>query len=175
MFDKLFDFLISILKFFQFLDVVDAYQAGVVLRFGKFHREVGPGLVWLLPFFIDKLVWDNVVIEPLSIGPQSLTTKDGKSVVISPIVYFRIVEPRVFLLDVEGRNVIVKTTTCSVTSLYVRKHTWAELQELDIENDLAILVRRKAKKFGVGIEEIGLEDFAECPSIRLIQPVPLGR
>jgi regulator of protease activity HflC (stomatin/prohibitin superfamily) len=171
MLEKLLDFLFSILRAFQFLSVVDIYQRGVVLRLGNPSRDVGPGLVWLIPFYVDRLLVENIILEALPVGPQSLTTKDRKSIVLSTIVSFTIEDVRKFLLEVEGRNEFIEDSLYGVQSGFIMSRTLEELCGLDMENELTKLARRRAKEWGVRIVRVQIADFSESRSIRLIQPI----
>jgi regulator of protease activity HflC (stomatin/prohibitin superfamily) len=169
--ERLFDFFISVLRFFQFLAIVDAYQKGVVLRFGKCQREVGPGLIWLWPFFIDRLLSENVVLETLPVGPQSLTTKDGKSIVLGTVVSFTVEDVKKFLLEVEGRNEFLEDSLYGIQSKLVMGRTWEDLYNADIEKELTREARKRAKEWGVNILRVQVSDFSQSRSIRLIQPI----
>lgn len=173
MFDKLIDIILQFLRLFQFWVVVNAYAAGVRQRLGKFHAVLGPGFHWMLPFNVDRLIWDSVVTETLRVKPQSLTTKDGVAVTVSSVVTFRIEDIKIFLLDVEGRNAVIEDSTYGATSNFIMKRTWQELNEItDIGHELAKDVRRQAKRYGVAVDQVQVVDFARCRSLRLIQSVP---
>jgi regulator of protease activity HflC (stomatin/prohibitin superfamily) len=169
MFDKLIDLIITFAKLFQFWRVLSPYQAGVRIRLGKYHSTLGPGWHWFAPFNIDSLIEDSVVTETIEIRPQSLTTKDGKQIVLSSVVTCHIEDVKTFLLDVEGRNAALKDATCGVISDFIMKRTWAELNDIqDIGNELAKAVRRKAKMYGVNVHTVQLADFTITRSFRLI-------
>lgn len=171
MLDKLIEFILSILKIFQFFDVVYVWQRGLVLRLGKFHREVGPGLVWLLPCYIDQLQVENVVMETLPVGPQSLMTKDRKNLVFGTVVSFSIEDTKKFLLEVEGRNEFIQDSTYGIQAKFIMDRTLEELLNCDLENEISKIVRRRAKDWGVAINRVQISDFSLSRSIRLIQPI----
>lgn len=169
MFDKLIDFLISIIKIFQFTMVVHAWQKGIRLRLGKFQAILHPGLHFYFPFWIDKILTENVATETMRVKPQSVTTKDGKSVVVSAVVTFRIEDIRTFLLDVEGRNNVVEDCTYGPIANYVMKRDWPELCALEsLDNEFTKVVRRQAKKYGVDVLSVQIIDFVQCRPLHLI-------
>lgn len=90
MLDRLLEFLLQGLQLFQPFVVLRAYERGVVLRLGRFHREIGQGFHWLIPLRVEEVQATNIVLETMNVGPQSLTTADGVSIVISVVVSFRI-------------------------------------------------------------------------------------
>jgi len=175
MFDKLVDLLVQCIKIFQFTIVVHAWEYGVRLRLGKFHAVLSPGLHFYFPFWLDKVLIENVVTETRKVRPQSLTTKDGKAVVISAVVTFRIKDVRTFLLDIEGRNNVVEDCTYGPIANFIMKRQWDELVAMDsLDNELTKVVRRQASKYGIDIIAIQLVDFTLCRSVRLIGELGLA-
>ena len=182
MFDRLIDFIIQFATIFQFAMVIDSYQEGVLLRFGKFRKVVTSdnglfktGLHLFFPFWVDQILTENVVVETRRIKPQSLTTKDGKAVVLSSVITFEIEDVRVFLLEVEGRNAIVEDVSYGAISDFIMKRSWEELTSMEnVGNEVAKVVRRQAKRYGVNILNIQLSDFTLCASVRLLQSQSYG-
>ena len=170
MFDRLIDFIVQFATIFQFCMVIAPYQRGVRLRLGKFNKVLSPGLHFFFPFWIDEILTENVVTETRRIKPQSLTTKDGKAVVLSGVVTFEIEDVRVFLLEVEGRNNVVEDASYGAISDFIMKRDWADIVAMEsIGNEITKAVRRQAKKYGVNILNLQLADFTLCPSVRLLQ------
>lgn len=169
MFDKLVDLLVSFGRMFMFWTVLPAYCSGVILRFGVFHRLAGPGFHWKWPFEIETVLSTNVVPETMMVGPQSLTTKDEVPLVISTVVTFSVSDAKVFLLDIEGANQVIEDATYGIVAHMILEHTWAELLNMDIANELTKTVRRQAKRYGVDIKQVQLADFTRSRSIRLVQ------
>lgn len=172
MFDRLVDFIIQFLDLFRFFTVVPCYAGGVMLRLGKFNRMLLPGFHWKWPFRIEEALSTNVVPETMPVGPQSLTTKDGTSVVISTVVTFSIVDVKTFLLGIEGAGQVIEDATYGIVAQFVMSHGWEELREgLDMANELTKAVRRHAKKYGVDVLTVQIADFTRSRSYRLMQPM----
>lgn len=169
MFDKLIDLLIQSIRLFQFFIVIRCYERGVVLRFGRMHRVVGPGLHWKYPFNVETYLSANVVPETMIVGPQSLTTKDGVSIVISSVVTFQVEDVQKFLLEVEGAHQVIEDSSIGIVSHFVIARTWIQLQQIDIGSELAKAVRRQAKRYGVEIMNVQISDFTRSRSFRLMQ------
>ncbi len=154
---------------FQFWVVLPPYRGGVRLRLGKPNKVLKCGFHWMLPFNIDTVVWDNVVTETMRLKPQTLTTKDGRTIVVSSVVTFFVEDIKVFLLEVENRNSAIEDSAYGSQSTFFMKKTWAELMSMDdIGNEVTKVVRRQAKKYGANIVSVQLVDFAVCKSYRLI-------
>lgn len=171
MFDKLVDLLVQFIHLFFIATVVQQYAGGVILRFGKFHRIVEPGFHWMWPFRIEEALTINVVPETMPVGPQSLTTKDGVSVIISTVTTFRIVDVKTFLLEIEGAGQVIEDAVYGIVAAFVMERTWAELQAIELANELSKIVRRKAKVYGVEIITVQIADWTRSRSLRLMQQV----
>jgi len=169
MFDKLIDLFISFIHLFQFFFVIDCYQRGVVLRFGHLHRLAEPGFHWLWPFSAEKYLAVSVVPETMIVGPQSLTTHDGQSVIVSTVVTFSVSEVQKFLLEVEGAHQVIEDSTYGSVSTFFLERTWEQLRGAEVSNELAKVVRRQAKRYGVEILNVQICDFTLSRSLRLMQ------
>ncbi len=183
MFDKLIDVLVQFLHFFQFLHVVRAYQEGIVLRFGRCHRVKEPGLAWVWPFFIEEIYTVGVVDEPMTVGPQSLTTSDGVQVVTTALFITTVKDIRKFLLEFEGANAGILLIGHGAVAELVESHTWDELSKRTVGDDeeeenpklkpsiskkLASLLRRKVDKYGVGVTRAQIIELTKARSLRLM-------
>ena len=169
MFDRLIDLVVQFLHLFQFWFVTSDWQKSLVLRLGRLHRHAGPGFHWKWPLHIEVVLSASVVLETITVGPQSLTTKDDQSIVMSTVVTFRIADVQKFLLDVEGAHQVIEDSTYGINSTFIMDRTWPVLRAMDVGHELTKLIRRQAKRYGVEIENVQIADFTKSKSFRLVQ------
>ena len=81
------------------LKVVWQYEKGLVFRFGKLRGERNPGLNMIIPY-IDRLVKVDMRVETLVVEPQEVITRDGVTVQVDAVVYFRVVNATTAILKV---------------------------------------------------------------------------
>lgn len=167
MFDRLIEFLLNSLEFFRCGEIINEYSAGVVLRLGKFHRVLGPGLHPLIPFYVERLLVDNIVPHPRPLREQSLTTADGRSVIIRAIVTARITDIRKALLAVEGVDGALVDACSGEVARVVCAATWEELHTGTLADKLTTACRKRGWKWGIEIQEVQLSDMTLGASIRL--------
>ena len=110
MFDKLIDLLVTFIHDILPFKIVNQWEEGVHLRFGKSIRKVRPGLNWKIPFF-DHIILTSVITQTVNLKPQTVTTLDEKSVVLSSIVRYYIFDVEKFLLSVMHANDVLIDTT----------------------------------------------------------------
>lgn len=98
--------------------VLFEYERGVVFRLGKLTRAKGPGLIFLVPFGIDRLRKMDLRIVALDIAPQDTITKDNVSVRVNAVVYFRVADPTKAVIEIEdyyfATSQLAQTTLRSV-------------------------------------------------------------
>src|SRR6188474_1505393 len=102
-------FLISAIK------VAREYERGIIFRLGRLLPEPkGPGLFILIPI-VDRMVKVDLRTVTLNIPPQEVITKDNVPVRVNAVAYFRIVEPKNAIVQVE--NFMVATSQIAQTTL----------------------------------------------------------
>ncbi len=72
--------------------IVNQYEKGIVMRFGKFHGLAGSGLTFIMPF-TDSIVRVDMREQVISVPPQKLITKDNVTVEVDAVVYYKVVDP----------------------------------------------------------------------------------
>ena len=167
MFDRLIDLLLDSLGLFKFWEIIEPYEQAVVTRLGIYHRTLEPGFHWVVPLAIERVYGDSVVPTTHDLAPQSLTTADGRSVVIRAVITRSITDIRKAVLECEGvENVLVDSATGAVADA-VRAHEWDELSSKDFAQALTAEVRDRAKPWGVKIHRVQLADISASRSLRL--------
>jgi regulator of protease activity HflC (stomatin/prohibitin superfamily) len=63
---------------------------GLVERFGKYARFANPGLIFIMPFGIEKLIRVNVTEMMVDAGGQEIITKDALNANVDAQVYFKV-------------------------------------------------------------------------------------
>jgi regulator of protease activity HflC (stomatin/prohibitin superfamily) len=63
---------------------------GLIERFGKYSRFANPGLVFILPFGIEKLLKVNITEMVVDAGGQEIITKDALNASVDAQVYFKV-------------------------------------------------------------------------------------
>jgi regulator of protease activity HflC (stomatin/prohibitin superfamily) len=83
------------------LRILWEYERGVIFRLGKLTRAKGPGLIFLVPFGVERMRKMDLRIVALDIPPQDTITKDNVSVTVNAVVYFRVADPAKAVVEIE--------------------------------------------------------------------------
>ena len=82
--------------------ILPEYERGVVFRLGRMRpTDYGPGLFLLIPI-VDRMVRISLRIVVHDVPPQDVITKDNVSLKVNAVVYFRVMNPRRAVVEVEN-------------------------------------------------------------------------
>ncbi|MCD4848172.1 MAG: slipin family protein [Candidatus Aegiribacteria sp.] len=145
----LFFFLLSALK------VLKEYQRGVVFRLGKVIGLKGPGLIIVWPL-IDTIRRVDLRVIAMDVPPQDVITQDNVSVRVNAVVYFRVIDPKKAILEVE--NYIYATSQLAQTTLrsVLGEATLDELlsQRDEINGKLQNILDRMTDPWGIKVSTV---------------------
>jgi regulator of protease activity HflC (stomatin/prohibitin superfamily) len=165
MFDKLIDLVVTFIHDILPFKIVDQWEAGVHLKLGKFYRVVSPGLNWKLPFF-DKIWVTPIITQTVNLSPQTLTTLDERSIVLTSIVRYHVVNVRSFLLNVMHANDVLIDTTQGIIRDIVETTNWDDL--VDLTDIVTPKVNEEVAKWGITVETVKFPDLGEIKTYRII-------
>jgi regulator of protease activity HflC (stomatin/prohibitin superfamily) len=165
--DRLIDFILTFFDQLLPFTVINQTDKGVRLRFGKFKEVLDPGLHFKISF-ADEIIKHTVLWTTMSLTSQSLTTKDGKDVVVKGIIKYKIADIEIFLLEVFDAVDAISDMTQGIIFDIIKEKTWDELQTIDLKPIITRKVRNEAKRWGIEVETVTLSDLAKIKSIRLL-------
>ena len=97
------------------IQILAEYERGVIFRLGKLlPQPKGPGVI-LVFRPIDRIVRLSLRTLVHDVPPQDVITRDNVSVKVSAVVYFRVIDPRKAIVEVE--NYLYATSQLSQTTL----------------------------------------------------------
>ncbi len=82
--------LIIVLLLGSVLRTVRPTRRGLVERFGKYQRFANPGLTFLLPFGIERLVEVNITEQMVSSEKREIIPADSLNAVVDSNIYFKV-------------------------------------------------------------------------------------
>ena len=84
------------------IKILNEYERAVIFRLGKLSsRPKGPGII-LVAWPIDRMVRVSLRTIVMDVPPQDVITRDNVSVKVNAVVYFRVMDPRKAIVEVES-------------------------------------------------------------------------
>jgi regulator of protease activity HflC (stomatin/prohibitin superfamily) len=97
------------------IQILAEYERGVIFRLGKLlPQPKGPGVV-LVFRPIDRIVRISLRTVVHDVPPQDIITRDNVSVKVNAVVFFRVIDPRKAVVEVE--NYVYATSQLAQTTL----------------------------------------------------------
>src|SRR3954466_8783189 len=109
--------LIIILLFYLFssIKILREYERGVIFRLGRvLPQPKGPGVI-LVFAPLDRIVRISLRIDTLEVPGQDVVTRDNVTVKVNAVIYFRVVDPRLAVIEVT--NFLYATSQLAQTTL----------------------------------------------------------
>ena len=85
---------------FSAFNILREYERGVIFLLGRFWKVKGPGLIIVIPG-IQKMIKVSLRTVVMDVPPQDIITKDNVTVKVNAVIYFRVVDPRRAIIEVE--------------------------------------------------------------------------
>jgi regulator of protease activity HflC (stomatin/prohibitin superfamily) len=163
--------IVVVLLFFVVLFLISAikvareYERGVVFRLGRLLPEPkGPGLFILIPI-VDRMVKVDLRTITLNIPPQEVITKDNVPVRVNAVAYFRIIEPKAAIVQVENfmaaTSQIAQTTLRSVLGQHLLDELLSERDKINAI--LQEIIDEATSPWGIKVSIVEVKDV-EIPS-----------
>ncbi len=144
------------------LRMVQQYQRGIVLRFGRLLPEIRqPGLALLVPF-ADRMTKVSTQTVVLNVPSQGAITRDNVTIGVDAVVYFRVADPVKAVINVE--NYLVATSQVAQTSLRSvigRADLDTLLSDRDhINGELKGVIDAPTEDWGIQIDRVEVRDIS---------------
>jgi len=107
--------IIVVLYLISSIKILREYERGVIFRLGRLlDQPKGPGII-LVFAPIDRIVRVSLRVDTLEVPAQDVITRDNVTVKVNAVVYFRVLEPRLAIVEVA--NFLYATSQLSQTTL----------------------------------------------------------
>jgi regulator of protease activity HflC (stomatin/prohibitin superfamily) len=95
--------------------ILREYERGVIFRFGRLlPQPKGPGII-LVFAPVDRMVRVSLRVDTLEVPSQDVITRDNVTVKVNAVLYFRVIEPRLAIVEVS--NFLYATSQLAQTTL----------------------------------------------------------
>jgi regulator of protease activity HflC (stomatin/prohibitin superfamily) len=145
--------------------VAREYERGIVFRLGRLLPEPkGPGLFILIPI-VDRMIKVDLRTITLTIPPQEVITKDNVPVRVNAVAYFRIVQPKDAIVQIENfmlaTSQIAQTTLRSVLGQHLLDELLSERDK--INSILQGIIDESTAPWGIKVSIVEVKDV-EIPT-----------
>jgi regulator of protease activity HflC (stomatin/prohibitin superfamily) len=139
--------------------VLREYERAVVFRLGRVINQKGPGLVLLIPG-VDRMVRVSLRTITLRIPHQDVITRDNVPVKVAAVVYFRVIDPRRSVLEIEDYvAATLQIAQTTLRSILGKADLDALLSEREKLNEhLQQIIDEQTEPWGIKVTIVEIKD-----------------
>ena len=140
--------------------VNNEWEEAIILRLGKYNRNVGAGLFFKWPI-LEQAIKRDKRIRTLDIPKQQVITKDNISVGIDAVVFLKVVDTKKSIIEIQDFVYSVQQYAQTTLRNVVGQKDLDELlsKRDKIAEDIRKIVDEVSDKWGIDIISVELQDI----------------
>ena len=160
--------IIMVVYLLMSINILAEYERGVIFRLGKLlPQPKGPGVI-LVFAPIDRIVRVSLRTVVMDVPPQDVITRDHVSVKVNAVVYFRVVDPRRAIVEVESYHYatsqLAQTTLRSVLGQVEMDDLLSERERLN--HQLQMILDQHTDPWGIKVSSVEVKHVDLPPDMQ---------
>lgn len=141
------------------LRVLNQYERGVVFFLGRHTGTRGPGLLFV-PALLAKMKRVSMRVVAMDIPAQDVITRDNISVKVNAVLYFRVVDPSLAILEIQdylyATSQLAQTTLLSVLGQVELDELLADRRK--VNSILKEIIDERTDFWGIEVSAVEIKD-----------------
>jgi regulator of protease activity HflC (stomatin/prohibitin superfamily) len=159
---------IFLVYIFNSIKILNEYERGVIFRLGTLLPEPkGPGVI-LVFAPLDRIVRVSLRTIVMDVPPQDVITRDNVSVKVSAVLYFRVMDPRRAIVEVESYHYatsqLSQTTLRSVLGQVELDDLLSQREKLN--HELQHILDQRADAWGIKVSAVEVKHVDLPPDMQ---------
>ena len=140
---------------------IDEYERGVLFSFGKYKKTLEPGWKIVLPI-IESFKKVDIRTKVVDVPEQDAITKDNVSIRINAVVYYKIFDASMAILEVENFYYAVSQLAQTTMRNAVGEVSLDELlsEREKISQKICEIIDKATDPWGIKVENVELKDVS---------------
>jgi regulator of protease activity HflC (stomatin/prohibitin superfamily) len=131
-----------------------------VLRFGKFHKMVGPGMFWIIPIIDTIANWidHRVMVTPFS--AEKTLTKDTVPVDVDAVLFWMVWDAKKAALEVENYQSAISWAAQTALREVLGQMSLADILigRAKMDADLQKIIDERTTPWGITVQSVEIRD-----------------
>jgi regulator of protease activity HflC (stomatin/prohibitin superfamily) len=143
------------------IKIIRQSEEGIVERLGKFHKNMGSGLNFLVPFIDRMRARLDMREKVIDFPPQPVITKDNVTMQIDTVVYFQITDSVKYIYEISNPIAAIENLTATTLRNIIGELDLDEtLTSRDIVNTkLRAILDEATDKWGIKVNRVELKNI----------------
>jgi regulator of protease activity HflC (stomatin/prohibitin superfamily) len=140
------------------IKILREYERAVVFFLGRFQRVFGPGLIVIIPG-VQQFVRVDLRIRVFDVPPQDVITRDNVSVKVNAVVYFRVVDPQLAIIQVANFNEATSQLSQTTLRAILGKHELDQLlsERETLNRDIQAVLDAATDAWGIKVSNVEIK------------------
>lgn len=143
------------------IKIVQEYERAIILRVGRVlpGGPKGPGLFFILPCLDEIRVVDQRTVS-FDVPPQEILSKDSVTVTVDAVVYFRVYDPTMSIVNVENYQGSTRLLAATTLRNILGTKTLAEMlsNRNEVSEEMQSALDEGTDPWGVKVERVEIKD-----------------
>ena len=148
--------------------ILDQWERGVVLRLGRFQRQIGPGLYWVIPL-VDRVVRrvDQRVMTTSFLAEKALT-RDTVPVNVDAVLFWHVWDSEKASLEVADYQAAVSWAAQTALRDMIGRTMLASLlsEREELDQQLQAVIDSKTEPWGITVQSVEIRDVVIPESLQ---------
>ena len=140
------------------IKILREYERAVVFFLGRFQAVKGPGLIIIIPV-VQQMVRVDLRVRVFDVPPQDVITRDNVSVKVNAVVYLRVVDPQLAIIQVanfsEATSQLSQTTLRAILGKHELDALLAEREKLN--SDIQDVLDKATDAWGIKVANVEIK------------------
>src|SRR5205823_2834410 len=153
--------ILAVITILSSLRICSEWERKVVLRLGRFGGVRGPGIFFLLPYVeVTPFTIDTRVVTTPFQAEQTLT-KDGASVTVDAIMYWRVVDAGRAAIQVANYTQAVMGAAAGGLRDIIGRNDLSTVlsQRRELDEQLTLILDEQTEPWGIKVQSVQLRDI----------------
>jgi regulator of protease activity HflC (stomatin/prohibitin superfamily) len=150
--------LLAVVLIASSIKILREYERGVIFLLGRFNGVRGPGMIIVVPV-IQQMVRVDLRTRVFDVPPQDVISRDNVSVKVNAVLYFRVVQPELAIIQVanfnEATSQLSQTTLRSVLGKHELDEMLAEREKLN--SDIQEVLDKQTDAWGIKVANVEIK------------------
>ncbi len=140
--------------------IAKQWEKGIILRFGKFQRQIGPGLFWIIPLIDRVTVWIDQRVITTSFTAEQTLTKDTVPVNVDAVLFWVVWDAKKAALEVENYQTAISWAAQTALRDIIGKTELAALLSgrETLDKELQKVIDARTEPWGITVQSVEIRD-----------------
>ena len=148
--------------------VLPEYQGGVLMRMGKYKKNLSHGINWKIPL-VDAIHTVITTADTFHIANVNVTTIDTKTINVGAVIEFEIVDVKKYLIDMNDADSNAHDIARGVIADYITDCTWEEIKDKKTQTKIKNKLKAELAILGINVKSLLIADIAITKTFTLIK------